>query len=120
MGALFGFGYSVAFYPSNDIEIYSLLIYGIVENVMGLLLLMVPAAGCNRALNQAQETISSLPGWLPQHSKVLKMYIRRRRGKTFHLTLWNIYVIKESLLISAFGSLLTYGFLVGNIKISNQ
>ncbi|GFS75876.1 uncharacterized protein NPIL_172151 [Nephila pilipes] len=120
MGALFGFGYSVAFYSSNDIEIYSLLIYGIVENVMGLLLLVVPAAGCNRALNQAQETISSLPGWLPQHSKVLKMHIRRRRGKTFHLTLWNIYVIKESLLISAFGSLLTYGFLVGNIKISNQ
>ncbi|GFS75888.1 uncharacterized protein NPIL_172201 [Nephila pilipes] len=120
MSALFAFSYSVAFYPSNDIGTHFLLIYGIIQNVMTLLFLMIPGSGCNRALNQAQETINSLPGWLPQHRKVLKMYIRQRHSKTFPLTLWNIYVIDESLLISTFGTVLTYGFLVGNIKVAND
>ncbi|GFT36511.1 uncharacterized protein NPIL_658101 [Nephila pilipes] len=116
MGALFAFSYTLAFHPSDDIQIYFTLIYGIVENILASLLLMIPAAGCNRALYLAQETIKSLSGWLPQHRKALKTYIRQRHGKLFPLTLWNIYVIDESLLISAFGTLLTYGFLVGNIK----
>ncbi|GFT46646.1 uncharacterized protein NPIL_538351 [Nephila pilipes] len=116
MGALFAFSYCVAFYPLVDIETYFILIYGIFQNVMALLLLMISAARCNRSLNLAMETIKSLPGWLPQHRKVLKMHIRQRHSKTFPLTLWNIYVINESLLINAFGTLLTYGFLVGNIK----
>ncbi|GFU27745.1 uncharacterized protein NPIL_336161 [Nephila pilipes] len=119
MGALFGFGYSVAVYSSSDIETYFVLIYGILQNGITVLSLMIPAARCNRALNLAQETIKSLPGWLPQHRKVLKMHIRQKHRKTFPLTLWNIYVIDESLLISAFGTLLTYGFLLGNINISN-
>ncbi|GFS75866.1 uncharacterized protein NPIL_172101 [Nephila pilipes] len=116
MGALFTFSYTLAFHPSDDIQIYFSLICGIVENILALLLLMIPAGGCNRTLNQAQETIKSLPGWLPQHLKVLKTYIRRRHGKLFPLTLWNIYVINESFLINTFGTLLTYGFLIGNIK----
>ncbi|GFS75878.1 uncharacterized protein NPIL_172161 [Nephila pilipes] len=116
LGAIFSTGYIVAFHFLDDIETYFTLIYGVLQNILALLLLMIPAAGCNRSLILAQETIKSLPGWLPQHRKVLKMYIRQRHGKTFNLTLWNIYVIDESLLISAFGTLLTYGFLVGNIK----
>ncbi|GFT36516.1 uncharacterized protein NPIL_658131 [Nephila pilipes] len=116
MGAIFATGYIVAFHSSDDIETYCVLIYGVLQNILALLLLMIPAAGCNRSLILAQETIKSLPGWLPEHRKVLKMHIRQRHGKTFPLTLWNIYVIDESLLISAFGTLLTYGFLVGNIK----
>ncbi|GFT46667.1 uncharacterized protein NPIL_538421 [Nephila pilipes] len=115
MGALFAFNYSVVFYPSEDIKTYFILIYGVFQNVMSLLLLMIPAAECNRVSNLALETIKSLPGWLPQHRKVLKMHIRQKHRKTFLLTLWNIYVIDKSLLISAFGTLLTYGFLVGNI-----
>ncbi|GFS75872.1 uncharacterized protein NPIL_172131 [Nephila pilipes] len=120
MGALFGFSYLVVFYYSEVYNIYFLLLHGIIQSLMSLLLLLIPAAGCNRALNLAQETINSLPGWLPQHRKVLKMYIRQRHSKTFPLTLWNIYVIEESLLISAFGTLLTYGFLLGNIKNAKE
>ncbi|GFT86927.1 uncharacterized protein NPIL_467601 [Nephila pilipes] len=120
MSALFAFGYTVAFNPSDDIETYFTLLSGILQNIMALLLLMIPAAGSNRAANLAQETINSLPGWLPQHRKALKMHIRQRHSKTFPMTLWNIYVIDESLLISAFGTLLTYGFLLGNIKIPND
>ncbi|GFT75089.1 uncharacterized protein NPIL_307561 [Nephila pilipes] len=120
MGALFAFSYLVTFYPPDDSMVYFAECHEIIRNLMSLLLLMIPAAGCNRALNQLQLTIKSLPGWLPQHRKVLKMHIRRRLNKTFPLTLWNIYVIDESLLISAFGTLLTYGFLVGNMKIPND
>ncbi|GFT75094.1 uncharacterized protein NPIL_307581 [Nephila pilipes] len=120
MSGLFAFSYSVVFYPSDDRTVYFMMFQGIIQSLMSLILLMIPAAGCNRALILAQETINSLPGWLPQHRKLLKMCISQRHSKTFPLTLWNIYVIDESLLISAFGTLLTYGFLVGNINIAKK
>ncbi|GFT36527.1 uncharacterized protein NPIL_658181 [Nephila pilipes] len=120
MSALFTFGYTVAFNPSDDIETYFTLLSPILQNIMALLLLMISAAGCNRATNLAQETINSLPGRLPHLRKALKMHIHQRHSKTFPMTLWNIYVIDESLLISAFGTLLTYGFLFGNIRNVND
>ncbi|GFT98460.1 uncharacterized protein NPIL_645451 [Nephila pilipes] len=120
MGALFGFSYAVVFYASDDHNIYFMMIHGIIQCLMSLLLLMIPAAGCNRALNLAQEAINSLPGWLPQHRKVLKRHILQKHSKKFPLMLWNIYVIDESLLISAFGTLLTYGFLLGSIEIAKE
>ncbi|GFT36524.1 uncharacterized protein NPIL_658171 [Nephila pilipes] len=120
MCGLFAFSYRVVFYPSDDRMVYFMMFQGIIQSLMSLILLMIPAAGCNRALILEQETINSLPGWLPQHRKTLKMYISQRHSKTFPLTLWNIYVIDESLLISAFGTLLTYGFLVGNISIAKN
>ncbi|GFU27737.1 uncharacterized protein NPIL_336131 [Nephila pilipes] len=120
MGALFAFSYSVAFYPSDKMQTYFILIHGIVQNTIALLLLIIPAAGCNRASNMTQETINSLPEWFPQHRKFLKMHIRQRHNKAFLMTLWNIYVIDESLLISALGTVVTYGFLVGNIKNGND
>ncbi|GFT75098.1 uncharacterized protein NPIL_307601 [Nephila pilipes] len=120
MGALFAFSYIVTFYPPDDRMVYFMEGHRIIHSLMSLFLLMIPAAGCNRALNLLQLTIKYLPGWFPQHRKALKMHIRRRLNKTFPLTLWNIYVIDEPLLISAFGTLLTYGFLLGNIKIPNN
>ncbi|GFT01303.1 uncharacterized protein NPIL_572201 [Nephila pilipes] len=120
MCGLFFIIYNFVFYSTEDIETYFILIFGIIQNVTALVLLTIPAAGCNRASNVARNTIKSLPGFLPQHRKELKMYIRQRHGETVSLTLWNIYVIDESLLISAFGTLVTYGFFVGNIKISKE
>ncbi|GFU27735.1 uncharacterized protein NPIL_336121 [Nephila pilipes] len=120
MCVLFAYSYNVAFYPLDDRKVYFMQVFGIIQSLMSLFLLIIPAAGCNRALNLAQKTIKSLPGWLPQHCNVLKMYIRKTHNKTFLLTLWNIYVIDESLLISALGTLLTYGFLVGNIHNTKE
>ncbi|GFT61293.1 uncharacterized protein NPIL_264561 [Nephila pilipes] len=120
MGLLFTYGYNVAFKLSDHHMLYFTQLIGIIQISTSLLLLMIPAAGCNRVLRMAQETINSLPGWLPQHRKVLKLHILQKHSKTYPLTLWNIYVIDESLLISAFGTLLTYGFLVGNIQNGND
>ncbi|GFS94965.1 uncharacterized protein NPIL_59901 [Nephila pilipes] len=120
MCSLFAASYTFVFYPPDDRKSYLLLFQWIIQSLMSLLLLMVPAAGCNRSLIMEQETVNSLPGWIPQHGKVLKSYLRKTHRKAFPLTLWNIYVIDESLLISAFGTLLTYGFLVGNISIAKK
>ncbi|GFT01302.1 uncharacterized protein NPIL_572191 [Nephila pilipes] len=119
MFGLFFIIYNFVFYPSDDIEACLLLIYGIIQNVTALLLMLIPAAGCNRASNVARNTIKSLPGFLPQYRKILKMYIQRH-SEIISLTLWNIYVIDESLVISAFGTLLTYGFFIGSIKIAKE
>ncbi|GFT98463.1 uncharacterized protein NPIL_645471 [Nephila pilipes] len=120
MCVLFTYSYNVAFHPLDDRKVYFMQVFGIIQSLMSLFLLIIPAAGCNRALNLLQKTIKSLPGYLPQHREVLKLYIRKTHCKTFPLTLWNIYVIDESLLISALGTLLTYGFLVGNIHNAKE
>ncbi|GFU06004.1 uncharacterized protein NPIL_164411 [Nephila pilipes] len=76
---------------------------------------MISGADCNRAAKQARDVIISLPGWFPQHYKMLKMHIRQKFLKKFALTLWKVYTINESLLMSALGTLVTYGFLVGTM-----
>ncbi|GFT75101.1 uncharacterized protein NPIL_307611 [Nephila pilipes] len=120
MCSLFAASYTFIFYSPDDRNSYLLLFQWIIQSFMSLLLLMIPAAGCNRSLIMAQKTVNSLPGWLPEHRKVVKMYIRKMHRKALPLMLWNIYVIDESLLISAFGTLLTYGFLLGNITIAKN
>ncbi|GFT78709.1 hypothetical protein NPIL_121991 [Nephila pilipes] len=106
--------------PSDDHRGHIIQLFGIIQILTIIILWMITAAVCNRALNQEQETLNYLTGWLPQHRKVLKMHILQKHIKTFPLTLCNIYVIDESLLLSAFQIVLIYGFFLGDIKNGND
>ncbi|GFT75096.1 hypothetical protein NPIL_307591 [Nephila pilipes] len=55
MGALFAFGYSVAFYTLDGRMVFFMHFHGIIQSLMLLLLMMIPAAGCNRCLNSGTE-----------------------------------------------------------------
>ncbi|GFY40878.1 uncharacterized protein TNIN_17881 [Trichonephila inaurata madagascariensis] len=117
MSGIFAFGYAFVFMPPDDYIVYLMVMYGIIQNFLYLLLSMLPAAGCNRASNMARNTITSLPGWFPQQYKLLKMLVCQRYKNAFVLTLWKMYIIDEPLLMSALGTLVTYGFLVANISM---
>ncbi|GFS64796.1 uncharacterized protein NPIL_121171 [Nephila pilipes] len=115
MIGLFTFSYTFVFYPQNEYAIYIIILLGIFHYSLSLVLSVILAADCNRTSNLARRTVVSLPGWFPQQYQMLKMLIRQRYKNEFVLTLWKIYVIDESLLVSALGTLVTYGFLVGNM-----
>ncbi|GBN73401.1 hypothetical protein AVEN_219675-1 [Araneus ventricosus] len=80
-----------------------------------LSIIILPAASVNNAMKEAKDIITSLPGWFPEHYMDLKLRIRRKFKKTTGLTLWKIYVIDKSLLLSLLGTLVTYGILIGTL-----
>ncbi|GFY68242.1 uncharacterized protein TNIN_466191 [Trichonephila inaurata madagascariensis] len=115
MVGLFWSTYSFVFVPRDDSMICICFLSGIVYYSASLLIVMLTGAVANQAVVFARETVISLPGWIRQHYKELKMDIRQRFKHKTHFTLWNIYIIDKSLLISALGTLVTYGILIGTL-----
>ncbi|GBM03265.1 hypothetical protein AVEN_142552-1 [Araneus ventricosus] len=103
----------LSLYKSNNLNISTIMIG---MNSIFLLMLMVAAASTNEAARAARKLIGSLPGWFPQRSKEINLLILRIFKDEPALTLGKIYRIGKSLLISAIGTLITYGFLVGTFE----
>ncbi|GIY32254.1 uncharacterized protein CDAR_451471 [Caerostris darwini] len=83
--------------------------------LMMMQMIILPASDINLGAQMARDVIISLPGWFPQQHDELKIRIRRGLNKKIGLTLWKIYKIDKSLFISAIGTLITYGVLVGTL-----
>ncbi|GIY47366.1 uncharacterized protein CDAR_501941 [Caerostris darwini] len=90
---------------------------GFVQYFILLLITLTPAADVNQASAMAREFVLSLPGWIPQRYSRIKVLIRRSFMRETALTLWKIYRIDNSLLISAIGTLISYGILFGTLGI---
>ncbi|GIY52844.1 uncharacterized protein CDAR_432701 [Caerostris darwini] len=87
------------------------------------LITLIPAAAANQAAAKAREIVLSLPAWFPKRCSIIKLHVRQKLMQKTVLTLWKIYRIAKSLLISAIGTLISYGILVGtlgNIQNSNN
>ncbi|GBM03299.1 hypothetical protein AVEN_142579-1 [Araneus ventricosus] len=105
----------LSLYKSNHLSITTInVIIGM--NSIFLLMLMVPAASTNETARAARKLIGSLPGCFPQRSKEINLLLLRIFKDEPALTLAKVYRIEKSLLISAIGSLVTYGFLVGTFE----
>lgn len=84
-----------------------------------LVIVILTASEAVQSATTAREIALSLPGRIPSRYQELKVLIRKDLRLDVKLTLWKTYAIERSLLISALGSLLTYGILVatlGNIN----
>ncbi|GFR13603.1 uncharacterized protein TNCT_498761 [Trichonephila clavata] len=84
-------------------EMFESLIFGMV---------IISASSANRAIYVAKEAVLSLPGRIPQYYNELKVILRKDCKQNVCLTLWKIYKIDISLIISAVGVLMSYGFLI--------
>ncbi|GFU06002.1 uncharacterized protein NPIL_164401 [Nephila pilipes] len=113
MIGLFWSSYSFVSFSSNDFALLYVTISSIAFYFMIFLMVILPAAAANQVGIRARNIVISLPGWFPQHYNELSMHVRQHFTQEDFLTLWKIYKIDKSLLISALGTLLTYGFLVG-------
>ncbi|GBO32459.1 hypothetical protein AVEN_191932-1 [Araneus ventricosus] len=89
-------------------------IAGIILYSTFLLVIMLSGAGVNQAARISMETSEDLLWRFPENFAKL-MKILRKRSSFAALTLWKIYTIEKSLFISAIGSLVTYGCLLGTM-----
>ncbi|KAF8797095.1 hypothetical protein HNY73_001399 [Argiope bruennichi] len=80
------------------------------------------ASAATREGGIARDLMESLPGKFPTHYKELKVILRKYYRREVSLTLWKMYAIERSILISASGTLVTYGILIatlGNVQVDN-
>ncbi|GIY03045.1 uncharacterized protein CDAR_511461 [Caerostris darwini] len=113
--SLFWYGYSFAF-PPNANNVTGILFYmGFVQYFLLLLITLIPAAAANQAAATARDFVLSLSGWFPKRYSVIKVHVCRKFMRKTALALWKIYRIDNSLLLSAIGSLISYGILVGTL-----
>ncbi|GFY73206.1 uncharacterized protein TNIN_68961 [Trichonephila inaurata madagascariensis] len=75
-------------------------------------MIILSASAANRASLAAKEAIYSLPGRIPRYYYELEVIIRSECMRDVSLTLWKIYEIDRSLILSALGTLITYGMLL--------
>ncbi|GBL97566.1 hypothetical protein AVEN_163011-1 [Araneus ventricosus] len=64
---------------------------------------MLPAAAANESAEMAKSTIKLMGCCIPHSYRDLEMYLRQRWKPRVAMTLWKIYKIDKSLLISALG-----------------
>ncbi|GBM03288.1 hypothetical protein AVEN_142572-1 [Araneus ventricosus] len=112
---LFWSVYGMIFYKEYDIwvEVFSICLA--IQNLKILFIVILSAALTNEAANSAREEILSFPIWFSEYDMTSKKQVRQRFKKKVALTLWKIYIIDKSLLVSASGTLITYGFLMGSM-----
>ncbi|GFY49325.1 uncharacterized protein TNIN_373671 [Trichonephila inaurata madagascariensis] len=116
MSGLFFINFAIAFIPKEGYlhylsdavgEIYFLALIGMV---------ILPAARVNSSSMAEKEAVLSLPGKIPKHYKELKIMVTSECMKDVSLTLWKTYKIERSILISASGTLITYGILLATLS----
>ncbi|GFQ95777.1 uncharacterized protein TNCT_205281 [Trichonephila clavata] len=110
---LFWYGYKIAFLI-NEISGYLLYILSGTAYMVLLLQLMISGS----ALNELGKEVTVLIHCLPQETagnqpkiNFFKKTLLQENG----LTLWKIYVMDRSLVICTFGTLLTYGIMLGTL-----
>ncbi|GFW21478.1 uncharacterized protein TNCV_1533011 [Trichonephila clavipes] len=94
------------------------VIYSRISGIMYLavfLSIALPASAVTQEGRTVWDLILSLPGKFQSHYKELNVILKCNCKREVVLTLWKIYVIKKSIVISACGTLLTYGILFATL-----
>ncbi|GIY67926.1 uncharacterized protein CDAR_619921 [Caerostris darwini] len=112
---LFWYGFSFVFVINGNSVLGIFFSVGFMQYFVLLLMILPSAAAANQAAATAREIVLSLPGWFPKRYSIIKLHVCRSFKPKTALTLWNIYRIDKSMLISAIGTLISYGILLGTL-----
>ncbi|KAG8180043.1 hypothetical protein JTE90_012886 [Oedothorax gibbosus] len=115
MGGLFWVNYIIIFIPTKDLNGYLYAICAGTLYVSLIVAILLSASSANQAGWTARDALAALPAKFPANRREIKENIRDCCRRKVSLTLWNAYVIDRALLISSFGSLITYGILVATL-----
>ncbi|GFQ84453.1 uncharacterized protein TNCT_228171 [Trichonephila clavata] len=110
---LFWTGYRLAFrkYITNKYVVGHVCTLNF--NLTFQLLIMISASMTNEMAKKAKDTLQCMKFRIPPDLRKTKL--KEVCTKESDLTLWKIYVVDRSLLITSFGTLLTYGILIGTL-----
>ncbi|GBM86246.1 hypothetical protein AVEN_51769-1 [Araneus ventricosus] len=115
MVGMFRAGYILAFLSSVRLDYLPQLLFGIVGFVHQLLIII----SASTANEKVALTMKSLSCRIPESETDLRFKLRRISGEHKSLSVWKIYVLDRSLVVTSVGTLLTYGMLIGTIgKVS--
>ncbi|GFS67791.1 HTH_Tnp_Tc3_2 domain-containing protein [Trichonephila clavipes] len=83
-------------------------------------MVIISASDANTAADVAKESITSLPGMIPQYYNDLKVIVRKDCKQNVCLTLWKLYKNDRSLIICAMGVLMNYGILTATLGTKDR
>ncbi|GFS49930.1 uncharacterized protein TNIN_63591 [Trichonephila inaurata madagascariensis] len=112
MGLFWG-GYRLAFMKHMRSEYFVSLVFTASCYLTFQLPIMISASMTNEMEKKARNTIKCLKCKVPHDLRETKF--KEVSTKESDLTLWKIYVLDRSLLITSFGTLLSYGILLGTL-----
>ncbi|GFS33345.1 uncharacterized protein NPIL_428341 [Nephila pilipes] len=84
-----------------------------------MLLILVSASITNELSCKTKNLFLRLKHRITSPNEEIKRHLKECLTPENRLTLWNIYVVDKSLIISSFGTLLTYGILLGTLGKTN-
>ncbi|GFU94370.1 uncharacterized protein TNCV_1731671 [Trichonephila clavipes] len=113
MIGLFWGGYRLAFRKSYGDGYSVILVCSASCYLTFQLLIMISASMTNEKAKKAKSSLRCLKYKIPPDMRETKF--KEVHVKDNNLTLWNIYVMDSSLLIASFGTLLTFGILIGTL-----
>ncbi|GFS33357.1 uncharacterized protein NPIL_428381 [Nephila pilipes] len=113
MVGLFWSGYRLSF-QKHAINVYSSThVSSVICYLTFQLILMISASMTNEMEKKVKSTVQCLKYKFPHYIRETKF--TEVFTKENNLTLWKIYVLDRSLIVTGFGTLLTYGILIGTL-----
>ncbi|GFY46999.1 uncharacterized protein TNIN_11321 [Trichonephila inaurata madagascariensis] len=120
MTGMFWLSYKLIFVTKNGYEHYLSSIFGVMYYCSLIIMVILSASSANTAADVAKESVMSLPGKIPQHYKEMKAILRKDCKQNACLTVWKLYKIDRTLIISALGVLMNYGILIATLGTVNN
>ncbi|GBM26758.1 hypothetical protein AVEN_175908-1 [Araneus ventricosus] len=111
---LFRAGYTLAFYKAKSLEFCSFMMCSITLYLSFQLTLMISAIHVNEIAKNARRVMQGLSCKLSRKdagSPKLNIDLMQDHS----LSLWKIYVLERSLVVTSLGTLFTYGILLGTL-----
>ncbi|GFS44561.1 uncharacterized protein TNIN_432991 [Trichonephila inaurata madagascariensis] len=99
----------------NNYYFISLICFMIFHSSLQLLMI-ISASITNELATKMKHFVGRLPYIFPTRHQEIKFKLKQNLMQENYLTLWKTYVLDRSLAIASFGVLLTYGFLINNLR----
>ncbi|GFV64087.1 uncharacterized protein TNCV_2461141 [Trichonephila clavipes] len=115
MIGLFWCCYHVVFYSSKTTAQHSTLLCFTIVFLWLKLFILVSASITNALLDKTKNSFRCMTYRISTLHLEIKRHLKEYLTQENHLTLWKIYVMDLSLVITSFGTLLTYGMLLGTL-----
>ncbi|GFY66998.1 uncharacterized protein TNIN_291981 [Trichonephila inaurata madagascariensis] len=115
MTGLFWGGYRIAFHSGITKMYFLSLIIPLIFYLSIQLMIMVSASSTNELANEVRCVIQCLPYGNPPQDPKRIFKLKKDLNRDNSLTLWKVYVMDRSLVITSIGTLLTYGILIGTL-----
>ncbi|GFR24803.1 uncharacterized protein TNCT_271091 [Trichonephila clavata] len=116
MSGLFWASYKMAYFSDMNNCYFISMIYFTIFHSSLQLVMIISASITNELVTKLKHFVRRLPYLFPTRHSEIKFKLKQNVLQDNYLTLWNIYVINRSLIITSFGTLLTYGFLMGSLR----